>query len=149
MLIMLTIFYTYWFCFQCWYSIKIIMNSHCTNKQCLLLEIVIISYKEMNYQAESNRVSITVISSTSVMISDGLILIPVCDSTNSGQMNRNQESNVNSDSLAEKWHSHIASSGQLLRLRSIMHLTRGGRTDIITVNSCRHGSCIHMIYSMT
>lgn len=77
------------------------MNSHCTNKQCLLLEIVIISYKEMNYQAESNRVSMTVIS-TSVMISDELILIPVRDSTNSGQMNRNQESNVNSDSLAEK-----------------------------------------------
>lgn len=67
------IFYTCWFCFRCWYSIKIIMNSHCTNKQCLLLENCdyFDSYKEMNYQAESNRVSMTVISSTSVVISDG------------------------------------------------------------------------------
>lgn len=144
MLIMLTIFYTCWFCFQCWYSIKIIVNSHCTNKQCLLLKIVIISYKEMNYQAESNRVSMTVISSTSVVISDGLILIP--DSWFHQFWANKSESRIK----CQFWffgremtltYSIVGSTAAVAIY--FTHVIRGSRTDIITVNSCRHGSHIH------
>lgn len=74
--------------------------------------------------------------------SDGSIRLPFLDSTDSRQMNRNQESNcqmliLRFHSSAEKWQWRQASSIQLPRLQCMyfMHITRGSGSLKITISS--------------
>lgn len=78
--------------------------------------------------------------------SDGSIRLPFLDSTDSLQMNRNQESNcqmliLRFHSSAEKWQSRQASSSQLPRLQCMyfMHITRGSGSLKITIYFRRRG----------